>query len=320
MNGVMPVKPKVLIPTDTWNAEGGRSPQQILQLARMAEQSGLDGIFTGDHVTFYGVGNDALMNLHAVAAVTERLMLMSCVYLLPLRHPTPVALQCAMLDQMSGGRLVLGVGIGGEDPNEFWACGVDPATRGARTNESMQILRSLWTQDETTFRGKHFSIENVRMRPRPVSDGGVPMIVGGRSDAALKRAGRYGDGWIGIWNSPRRMAEARERVREFATEAGRPDHPFQFGLQVWCSVDDDEAKARERVSRRMEGFYKLPFESFERYVPYGSAEKVAEFLAAHVEAGCGQFNLVLVQESGQDIVEAGLQIKESLATHGRKPS
>src|SRR6185312_15203027 len=115
--------------------------------------------FLGDHVTFYGNGSDALIKLAALSAVSSKLELQTCVYLLALRHPTPVALQAAMLDQLSEGRLILGVGIGGEDPNEWWACGVDPKTRARRTDEGMQILRSLWTQEETSFDGKYFKLD-----------------------------------------------------------------------------------------------------------------------------------------------------------------
>ena len=152
--------PKIFIP-------GAPSDDTVAVYARDAEAAGIDGVFLGDHVTFFGSGSDALIKLAALAAVSTKLELQTCVYLLALRHPTPVALQCAMIDRMSKGRLILGVGIGGEDPNEWWACGVDPKTRARRTDESLQIMRSLWTQEETTFAGRHFQLEGVRMRPKP---------------------------------------------------------------------------------------------------------------------------------------------------------
>lgn len=202
------MKPSVFIPTGTWNVRAGNSSAGVLDAARRAEDAGIDGLFAGDHVTFYGSGNDGLLNLAPIAAVTERLQLKTSVYLLALRHPTAVALQCAMLDQLSNGRFVLGVGVGGEDSSEFRACGVNPATRGARTNEAMQILRSLWTSDETSFEGRHFSLKAVKLQPKPIAATGIRMLVGGRSDAALKRAALYGDGWTGIWNSTRRFIGA----------------------------------------------------------------------------------------------------------------
>ncbi len=304
--------PAIYIPTGAWNMRAGISAEQVLDAARKAEEAGLDGLFAGDHVTFYGVGNDGLINLAAIAVATERVQLMTSVFLLALRHPTPVALQCAMLDQLSLGRLVLGVGIGGEDANEWWACGIDPKTRARRTDEALEILRSLWTQEETTFQGKYFQLDKVRMQPKPVRDEGIPIHVGGRSDAALRRAARYGDAWVSIWVSARRMREAREKIDEWAAEEGRDPTRIGLGLQLWHAVDDDRDRARERLARRMQGFYQIPYERFERYSPYGRPEEIAEFLAPYVEAGCTHVNLLSVQSSPDEVVEAALSVKEAL--------
>jgi alkanesulfonate monooxygenase SsuD/methylene tetrahydromethanopterin reductase-like flavin-dependent oxidoreductase (luciferase family) len=292
--------PKIYIP--------GGSPED----AREAEAAGADGVFVGDHVTFYGSGSDALIRLAGIAAVTTTLELQTCVYLLALRHPTPVALQAAQVDQLSQGRLIMGIGIGGEDPNEWWACGVDPKTRARRTDEGMQILRSLWTQEETTFDGKYFKLSGVRMRPKPFRPSGVTMQVGGRSDAALRRAGRFADGWTGIWVSVRRFSEAGDKIAGFAAEAGRDVTGFPRGMQVWMGVDKDRAAARAKVAGSMQAFYKLPFESFEKYTPYGTPAEVAEFVAPYVEAGCRWLNFV-VADAPEAILERALAVREELA-------
>ncbi len=304
--------PTISVPTGAWNLRAGISPEQVLEAARKAEAAGIDSLFAGDHVTFYGAGNDGLINLAAVAVVTERVQLLTSVYLLALRHPTPVALHCAMLDQLCQGRLVLGVGIGGEDPNEWWACGIDPKTRARRTDEALQILRSLWTQEGTTFEGKYFSLNQVRMQPKPFREEGIPIYIGGRSDPALRRAARYGDTWLAIWVSPRRMQEAREKIDEWAAEEGRDPARIGLGLQLWYAVDDDRDRARELLARRMEGFYRIPFERFERYSPYGRPEEIAEFLAPYLEAGCGHVNLVAAQPSQDEVVQAALAVREAL--------
>jgi probable F420-dependent oxidoreductase len=305
--------PTISVPTGAWNVRAGISPEQVLEAARKAEEAGIDSLFAGDHVTFYGAGNDGLINLAPIAVVTERVQLLTSVYLLALRHPTPVALQCAMLDQLCQGRFVLGVGIGGEDPNEWWACGIDPKTRARRTDEALQILRSLWTQEETTFEGKYFRLNQVRMQPKPFREDGIPIYIGGRSDPALRRAARYGDTWLAIWVSPRRMREAREKIDEWAAEEGRDPARIGLGLQLWYAVDDDRDRARELLARRMEGFYRIPFERFERYSPYGRPEEIAEFLAPYLEAGCGHVNLVAAQPSQDEVVQAALAVKEALA-------
>jgi len=305
-------QPSFFIPTGAWNMRAGISAQQVLEAARQAEAAGIDGLFAGDHVTFYGSGNDGLIDLAAVAAVTERIQLMTSVYLLALRHPTPVALQCAMIDQLALGRLILGVGIGGEDPNEWWACGVDPKTRARRTDESLAIMRSLWTQEETTFDGKYFKVNKVRMQPKPFRETGVVVHIGGRSDAALRRAARFGDAWISIWVSARRMAEAREKIDEWAAEEGRDPAKIGMGLQLWHAVGDNAEETKQRLARRMQGFYKIPYERFERYSPAGKPEEIAEFLGPYIEAGCTHLNMLAVQSSPEETVEAGLAVKEAV--------
>ncbi|MEX2226182.1 MAG: LLM class flavin-dependent oxidoreductase [Dehalococcoidia bacterium] len=299
--------PKIFVPAGS----GGQDAGGIAAWAREAEASGVDGVFVGDHVTFYGSGSDGLTRLAMFAAVTERLALQTCVYLLALRHPTPVALQCAMIDQESQGRLILGVGIGGEDPNEWWACGIDPKTRARRTDESMQILRSLWTQEETTFEGKYFQLKGVRMRPKPHRPTGVTLQVGGRSDAALRRAGRYGDGWTGIWVSTRRFTEAGEKMSAAAAEAGRGDISFPRGMQFWTAVDGDRSVARAKVAGAMQAFYRIPFEQFERYTPFGTPEEIAEFIAPYVEAGCEWVNFVIADEP-EVTLQRALALREAL--------
>jgi len=306
--------PRVLVPTGGWNVRGGTTPQQVIEAARAAEAAGIDGLFSGDHVTFYGRGNDGLMNLAVVAAHTQRVLLQTSVYLLALRHPTPVALQTALLDQLCGGRLILGVGVGGEDPAEWWACGVDPKTRGGRTDEAMQILRSLWTQDETTFDGRYHQLDHVQLVPKPLQQSGVPLWVGGRSDAAIRRAARYGDGYSGIWISTRRFQELQEKRVEFAAEAGRADGPFSWGMQFWLGVDDDPKRAERKVAERMEQTYRLPFDRFERYVPHGTPQQVAEFIMGYVELGCAYVNLIPTEPSPQPTLEAALRIQEHLQT------
>jgi probable F420-dependent oxidoreductase len=304
--------PLVFIPAGTWNVRAGLAATGVLEAARAAEQAGIDGVFAGDHVTFYGFGNDGLMNLAPIAAVTERLLLKTSVYLLSLRHPVLVALQCAMLDQLSGGRFTLGVGVGGEDPREFWAAGVDPQTRGARANEALRVLRRLWTRESVTFRGKHFQLEGVRLEPKPLRDSGVPVHVGGRSDAALRRAARYGDGWIGLWVSVRRFREARERIDELAAAAGRDGAAIEMGLQLWFGLDRDPDVARAKVGGGMEAFYNLPFDSFERYVPYGPPDAIAGYLAPYIEAGCRFVHLIPAEGSPGEVLAAALAVREAL--------
>ena len=293
-----------------WDLRLGATGAMVLDAARRADAIGLDGLVAGDHVTFYGYGNDGLITLTAIAAVTERIELKTAVYLLPLRHPVPVALQVAQLDQLSGGRFVLGIGVGGEDPHEFWSSGVDPRTRGARANEAIQIIKRLWSEDGVTFKGKHFQVEDVTVYPKPTRP--VPIHVGGRSDAALIRAGRWGDGYTGIWQSVDRFRQAQAVIREAAEGQQRSADGIEVGMQFWMSVADSKEAARALVARGMQGTYKLPFERFEKYTPFGTAAQVAEFIAPFVEAGARHVNLIPVQGSPEENIERAAEVQVAL--------
>jgi probable F420-dependent oxidoreductase len=304
--------PRVSVVIQSWDIRVGTTGEMVLDAARRAEELGLDGIVAGDHVTFHGYGNDGLITLAAVAAVTDTIELKTGVYLLPLRHPVPVALQVAQIDQLSLGRLVLGVGIGGEDPHEFLSCGIDPRTRGARTNESLQIIKRLWTEDNVSFKGRHFQLDDVTLYPKPLRP--VPIFVGGRSDAAFVRAGRYGDGYTGIWQSIDRFREAQASIETAAAAAGREPGSIEFGMQFWTGVGSNQAEAKALVSERMEAMYGVPFERFERYTPIGTPRAVAEFIMPYVEAGARHINLVPAQRSPEENVERGAAIREELIT------
>jgi alkanesulfonate monooxygenase SsuD/methylene tetrahydromethanopterin reductase-like flavin-dependent oxidoreductase (luciferase family) len=258
-------------------------------LAQVADAD-LDHVCCGDHVSFVGVGFDGLVQAAALTMLHPTLPVHSGVYLLPLRHPVLVARQLADIARLAPGRLVFGVGVGGEDRHEVAICGVDPGTRGLRMNESLAVLRQLLTGGPTTFHGKFFDLDEAVIGPAPASP--IPIIIGGRSDAAIRRAGQLGDGWLGIWNSPRRFAQAVEIAAAQAAEMGRPDPPTRHGMQVWCGLADSRQAARTCLAPAMEAFYQLPFERFERYCPYGTADDVAEFLLPYVEAGCTEFNLI----------------------------
>jgi alkanesulfonate monooxygenase SsuD/methylene tetrahydromethanopterin reductase-like flavin-dependent oxidoreductase (luciferase family) len=267
-----------------------RGPEAARAVLAQIDAAGIDHVCCGDHVSFAGLGFDGLVQATALAMLHPALPVYSGLYLLPLRHPVLVARQLADIGQLAPGRLIFGVGIGGEDRHEVAICGVDPATRGLRCNECLTILRQLLTGTAVTFHGKFFDLDEAVITPAPADP--IPIIIGGRSDAAIRRAGRLGDGWLGIWNSPRRFAAAVEMAAQEAARAGRPDPPGRHAMQVWCGFAESKEAARACLAPAMETFYQLPFERFERYCPYGTADDVAEFLAPYAAAGCSEFNLI----------------------------
>jgi len=268
-----------------------QDPETARAFLAQAEQAGIDHVCCGDHVSFLGgLGFDGLVQATALAMLHPRLPVYTGVYLLPLRHPVLVARQLADIVRLAPGRLIFGVGIGGEDRREVSSCGVDPATRGRRMDECLAVVRQLLTGKAVTFHGAFFDLDEAVIAPVPAE--AIPIIVGGRSDAAIRRAGRLGDGWLGIWNSPRRFAAAVEMAAEEAARAARPGPPRRHAMQVWCGLADSRQAARACLAPAMEAFYQLPFERFERYCPYGTAEDVAGFLAPYAAAGCAEFNLI----------------------------
>jgi alkanesulfonate monooxygenase SsuD/methylene tetrahydromethanopterin reductase-like flavin-dependent oxidoreductase (luciferase family) len=266
-------------------------PEQLQEtLARVTEAS-VDHLCVGDHVSFFvGAGSDGLITATSMLSAQADLPVYVGLYLLPLRHPVPVARQLATIAQLAPGRLTLGVGIGGEDPHEIEVCGVDPKTRGRRMDECLQILRRLGDGAPVTFDGEFFSLQDALIAPPPSPP--IPLVVGGRSDAALSRAARLGDGWLGIWVSPRRYSAARDHITREATDAGRDPSRFEHALNVWCGFASTRDSAREPLAAQMQAFYQMPFEPFERYSPYGTPEHVAKFLSPYIEAGCSTFNVI----------------------------
>jgi alkanesulfonate monooxygenase SsuD/methylene tetrahydromethanopterin reductase-like flavin-dependent oxidoreductase (luciferase family) len=278
---------------------------------RLAEDAGLDHLGLCDHVSFQvGYGFDGLLSAGTVLALSDQLHANTGVYLLPLRHPVLVARQLADLAQLAPGRLTFGVGLGGEDPHEVEMCGVDPRTRGRRMDECMRIVQQLLTGEVVDLDGEFFQLDGAHITPAPAER--IPMLVGGRSDAAIARVGRLGDGWISVFTSASRYAEAVLQMEDAALAADRDPPAWRNGLNVWCGVGRDAAEARAYVAPAMEAFYQLPFDKFERYSPYGSPDEVAEQLVPYVEAGCTLFNLMLVGAGVEAEVEAAAAIRDRL--------
>src|SRR3990172_7109438 len=234
-------------------------PQQWQDVSRI-EELGYDSAWTSEHIFFYFPTFDALTSLAAMAARTSRIRLGTAVLLLPLRPAALAAKEVASVDIISGGRLILGVGVGGEYPKEFQAVGVPVTERGARTDEAIRVLKLLFTQDNVTFDGRFTKLDGVTLMPKPTQAGGPPIWVAGRSDAAIRRAGRLGDGYLPYLFSPQRFRDTLARVREQAEKAGRDPSAITPGIyQFICLADShDEAKriAAADLSRR----YNQPFE------------------------------------------------------------
>ncbi|WP_239332327.1 LLM class flavin-dependent oxidoreductase [Frankia sp. CiP3] len=289
--------------------------ERLFDAARQVRDLGFDHAVIGDHVSFRGgYGSDGLIQATALLMAAPGVEVHTGVFLLPLRHPVPVARQVATLAALAPGRFVFGVGIGGEDRAEIEACGVDPATRGRRMDEALVVLRALLAGEAVTVDGEHFRLRDVRVSPPPAV--AVPIVIGGRSAAAVRRAGRHGDGWLGVWVSPDRYAAVTAEIDGVAVSAGRTGTAWRHALLVWCGFGRSVEDAGCSVSRAMESFYGVPFDRFSKYVPRGTPQDVAEALVPYLEAGCRDVHLLPVASDEDEAMESAAQVRRLLVRRG----
>lgn len=265
----------------------GGAPR-VVKAARLAEELEFDAAWVGDHLACPAPGLDAPSCLAAAAAVTSRIALGFSVMLLGLRQPAWTAKQLVTIDALSGGRLVLGAGVGGEFPDEFAAAGVPVSERGARLDETLTVLPDLLTGRPVDHDGAKLKLNIPALEPAMAAP--PPIFIGGRGDAAIARAARFGDAWMPMWLTPEALAERAERLVELAAEHGRPRPGL--ALLIGVHVDDDLQLARSEAAAHVDGHYRLPLEVVERWSALGSAERVLAQLEAHLAAGVQEFVLM----------------------------
>ena len=279
----------------------GQAPEASRRLLERAGESGLDFQVVGDHLSFQGgQGFDGIVSAAFALAAHPTLPVVISVYQLALRHPLTVARQLSSIAQVAPGRLVLGVGAGGEDRMEVVNAGVDPTTRGRRLDESIRVLRLLASGEPVDFDGDFFKLRQALVLPIPSP--AIPIVVGGRSEAALTRAALLGDGWLPMFVSPRRFRDSVDRIDELAGSAGRQ---LSIGptLSVWCGLDHDGDRARALLAATLERLYSRPYEDFRNLTFAGTPPEVAEALLPYLEAGCRDFSLLAVADSWEAAVE-----------------
>jgi len=266
---------------------GVPSGRDLAEFARRAEAVGFDSVQVGDHIQWHAPILEATTVLATFAAATSRVRIASDVIILPLRDPVLMAKTAASLDVLSGGRMILGVGVGGDHPAEYTAMRVPMKERGARANESLEIIRGLFSHERFSYAGRHYTIEDVGIAPRPLQPS-LPIWIGGTSDAALRRAARHGDGWICAFASERKFTRLAETLRGFLAEERRSAQGFTFGTFLFANVgaNPDEALAAgaEYVSR----VYHLDGRSIvERFGAAGPVGACVARVRAQVDAGAG---------------------------------
>ena len=260
---------------------------QLVEVVELVDRCGYDSLWMGDHVSFPIPMMDPLLMIAQAAVVSRRLTFGTGVYLLPLRHPAPVAKQVSTLDHLTEGRLIFGVGVGGEFPKEYELCGVPINERGARLSEGMKVLRKLWSGEPVSHESRFYNFDDIPMQPPGRQPGGPPIWVGGRSDAALRRAGRLSDGYVSYVITPDMFVSALEKIEVAAQEAERNIDAFGTGHLLFMRIDDTYEKALDVATETLSVRYAMDFrKAAQRYAALGTpaqvAEKIREFHAAGV--------------------------------------
>jgi probable F420-dependent oxidoreductase len=239
-----------------WQSLAFDDPAELAALARGAEDAGFEGVMLSEHLFVpeeyaanypyspsgrpdFGPDTpfpDPWVTIAALAAATRRLRFVTMIHILPLHHPIEMAKTIGTAARFSQDRVILGAGAGWMR-EEFDALGVDFETRGRRFDESIEILRLLWSGEMVEYHGESFDFARIKMSPAP--DRPIPIYIGGASRPALRRAARCGDGWLGAGNTPEEAAAILGELRRLRAEAGRADEPFEAVVPLTASFEAD---------------------------------------------------------------------------------
>jgi alkanesulfonate monooxygenase SsuD/methylene tetrahydromethanopterin reductase-like flavin-dependent oxidoreductase (luciferase family) len=285
----MPTEFGVLLPTREAVMSGRMETAPLLAMAERAEAAGFDSVWIGDSLTARP-RHEPLTLLAAVAGRTRRVRLGTAVLLPALRPPVVLAHIVGTLDRVAEGRVILGVGIAADAPpirKEFAAAGVPFERRVGRFLETLEICRALWSRDGVSFGGKHFTLEDVTMEPKPPRPGGPPIWIGGSGPTALREAARF-DAWFPTGPSVEFFAEQFPLIQAAARAAGRPADAVTGAAYVTLALDPDRATAEHRLHGFLENYYAAPARAvMARQATYaGPIEGCVEWLQRWIAAGC----------------------------------
>ena len=284
----MAVEIGVLIPTREVVMSGRPETAPLLTMAERAEAAGFDSVWIGDSLTARP-RHEPLTLMAAIAALTRHVKIGTGVLLPALRNPVVLAHVVGTLDRVAEGRIILGMGIAADTPairREFAAAGVPWERRVGRFLETLEICRALWSRDHVSFSGKHFSLEDVTVEPKPHRPGGPPIWIGGSGPTALREAARF-DAWFPTGPSVEFFAEHYPRVRDAARAAGRMPDSVAGAAYVTLALDPSRAAAEQRLHTFLQTYYAAPAPAImARQATYaGPIEGCVEWLQRWIDAG-----------------------------------
>lgn len=272
----------ILIPTTY--PDGPPDAAGLGGFCRAAEDLGFGGLWVIDRLFHQTVVLDGFTTLTWAAALTSRVRLGTAVLLMPFRNPALLARQIATVDALSGGRVTLGISLGGRE-NEHATVHATYRQRARRLEESIAVLRGLFGGEGVSFDGRFYQLDDATISPRPAQGAGLPIWLGANSEPGLERAGRLADGWIaGGGGSPEQFATSWEKIRNAAWAAGRDPAALHNGKLFYVWIDDDVERARAHVQRYVHAYYGPRYDV--NNAVFGPAAACAERLRAYAAAGC----------------------------------
>ena len=252
--------------------------------ARRLEALGFDYGAVGEHVFFASEATNAFVTLAVAAGATSTLRLVSTITLLPLYPAALAAKMAAELQRLSGGRFELGIGMGGEFPDEFAACGVPVGERTARTEEGLTIIGRLMREDEVTLDGRFAQLRGVSLHPRPQTP--PPVWLGGRREKAMRRAARHADVWMPYLYTPEQFAHSMQVIGAEAEAQGRDPGTIDGALFAWTRLGPDRQTAVDEAATLLSHTYGSDMRAAAaRYAVAGSVSDIAERIAQYAQAG-----------------------------------
>lgn len=266
-------------------------PGTVWDFVDRAEAWGVDSIWLSDHLLAKFPSYDALTVLAMFVARTRRMKLGTSVLLLPTRNPVQVAKSVATLDVLSGGRVILGVGLG-RDALEYGVAGVPFHERGRRLDEAIRVIRKVWTESPATLDGKWYSVRELRLTPMPTKKPHPDLWVGGDSDAALRRVARLANGWFASRVTPPQYRHQMDRILKYQVEYGRGGEEMESGVLINTYVAPDRNLARERIAAYLREAPPHP-EGAPRdaYTAAGPPEECIAAIERYVAVGADKFVL-----------------------------
>ncbi|HEV8617640.1 MAG TPA: LLM class flavin-dependent oxidoreductase [Methylomirabilota bacterium] len=284
----MRIKYRVGVMPGPWPA-GPDGADFLWRFIDLCERTAIDSVWFSERLSSPLPVPEPMTTMAAVAARTQRLKFGPSVLVTPFRSPVIAAREMAMIDYMSGGRMLPAVGIGVEQEREFLAAGVPFKERGRRTDEAIEIMRRCWSETEVTFAGEFWSLDRITVLPRPVQQP-MPLWIGGNSEAAMRRTARVGDGWIPSFITPARFAGGIATINTLAAAAGREVPADHFGALVYVHLDDDPARALAAAAPFIPRG-RVDDATLAACTAFGPAALVHERLEDYIAAGASKFIL-----------------------------